>query len=52
MGSYSWNAKDYAKQREAFIDELVANYIQAMPPDRDGNVHVQMVRLEVEARKP
>ena len=41
-----------AKQREAFIDELVANYTQAMPPDKDGKVHVPMVRLEVEARKP
>jgi trans-aconitate methyltransferase len=40
------------KQRNAFIDELVASYIQTWAPGQDGNVHVPMVRLEVEARKP
>ena len=39
------------KQRQVFIEELVANYMQASPPGKDGKVHVQMVRLEVEAKK-
>jgi trans-aconitate 2-methyltransferase len=39
------------KQRQPFIDELVSEYIQAQPPDKNGNVHVKMIRLEVEAQK-
>ncbi len=38
-------------QREAFINELADAYIQKFPPDKDGKIHVQMVRLEVEATK-
>lgn len=38
-------------RREDFIAECVRNYIEAFPPDAEGNVHVKMVRLEVEAVK-
>jgi trans-aconitate methyltransferase len=38
-------------QREAFIEELVARYIQDHPPDDRDRIEVAMVRLEVEAAK-
>lgn len=38
--------------REAFIDDVAASYIRAFPLDRQGNVFVKMVRLEVEAIQP
>lgn len=38
-------------QREFFIDELVAGYIERYPLDAFGRTHVQMMRLEVEATK-
>lgn len=38
-------------QREQFIDELVAMYIEQYPVDDDGRTHVRMRRLEVEAVK-
>ncbi len=38
-------------QREAFINELADAYIQKFPTNKDGKIHVQMVRLEVEATK-
>jgi trans-aconitate 2-methyltransferase len=38
-------------QRRAFIEELVHKYTQKYPPDKAGMIHVQMVRLEVEAIK-
>lgn len=37
--------------RSAFISEMVEGYIRAHPPDRDGRVHLGMIRLEVEAEK-
>jgi trans-aconitate methyltransferase len=37
--------------REDFIKEVVDRYIRAHPLDKAGNVHVEMVRLEVEAEK-
>jgi trans-aconitate methyltransferase len=37
--------------RSDFISEMVAGYISAHPPDKDGLVHVRMIRLEVEAEK-
>jgi len=37
--------------REAFIDELAERYIQQNPVQSDGMVHVNMVRLEVDAYK-
>lgn len=39
------------QQRESFIDELVAAYIDHYPVDAFGRTHVDMVRLEVEAIK-
>ena len=36
-------------QREQFIDELAAGYLERCPADDDGVVKVAMVRLEVEA---
>jgi len=38
--------------REDFITELVDGYLRDFPPDENGLVHVNAVRLEVEARKP
>lgn len=38
--------------KNQFISELVDAYIEEYPIDGDGLVHVQMVRLEVEAQKP
>jgi trans-aconitate methyltransferase len=37
--------------RGDFISDVVERYVQSHPPDSDGLLHVQMVRLEVEARK-
>jgi len=39
------------RQREKFIDELVDSYMLNYPPDSEGRIHVQMVRLEVEATR-
>jgi len=38
--------------RQDFIDEIAERYVQSHPPDGDGTVHVQMVRLEAVAEKP
>lgn len=38
-------------ERETFIQELVENYLAEHPITEDGLTHVQMVRLEVEAKK-
>jgi trans-aconitate methyltransferase len=38
--------------REQFINELVTEYVKLYPADRNGYIHVQMNRLEVEAYKP
>jgi trans-aconitate 2-methyltransferase len=35
-----------------FVDEVVQTYLQKHPVDAEGNVHVGMIRLEVEAQKP
>lgn len=35
-----------------FIDEIVQRYLKRCPPDAEGIVHLDMVRLEVEAKKP
>ena len=37
--------------RSAFISEMVEGYTKAHPPDRDGRIHLGMIRLEVEAEK-
>ncbi len=34
------------------IEEVVTEYLSRHPVDAEGNVHVRMVRLEVEAVKP
>jgi len=38
--------------RDEFVREAVDRYLRDWPPDTGGNVHVQMVRLEVQAVKP
>jgi len=39
------------EMRDEFVSHVVERYVQSHPPDSDGLLHVQMVRLEVEARK-
>jgi trans-aconitate methyltransferase len=41
-----------AEQRERFISEIVNQYISLHPPGSDGAIHLDMIRLEVEANKP
>ena len=38
--------------RDEMIQEIATEYVKRYPPDAQGNVHVKMVRLEVEAMKP
>jgi trans-aconitate methyltransferase len=38
-------------QREEFIAAVTQRYLAKHPPDQAGNVHVRMVRLEIEAQK-
>jgi trans-aconitate methyltransferase len=35
--------------REDFVKEMASSYLERHPQDENGGVHVQMVRLEVEA---
>ncbi|MEW6104712.1 MAG: methyltransferase domain-containing protein [bacterium] len=37
--------------RDEFIGEIVDKYIKDYPPDNKGFIHIQMMRLEVEAEK-
>lgn len=37
--------------RDEFIDELAGKYIEKYPPDDEWQIHVNMVRLEIEAEK-
>jgi trans-aconitate methyltransferase len=39
-------------RREEFIETVIIRYLSAHPVDEIGRVHVEMVRLEVEARGP
>ena len=39
------------ERREEFIETIIARYLCAHPVDENGRIHVEMVRLEVEARK-
>lgn len=41
-----------ADRREEFVAALVDRYLEQRPADPDGVIHVDMVRLEVEAIKP
>jgi trans-aconitate 2-methyltransferase len=36
--------------RESFLSEIVSKYLEIRPVDAEGKTHVDMVRLEVEAR--
>lgn len=38
-------------KKDDFIDLIATNYIEKYPVDKDGNVHVEMGMLEVEAAK-
>jgi trans-aconitate methyltransferase len=38
-------------KREGFIQALVERYLQRHPVDEQGFIHVQMLRLEIEAKK-
>jgi trans-aconitate 2-methyltransferase len=40
------------KEREIFIAQLADDYLKNYPADENGMVHVNMMRLEVEAVKP
>ena len=40
-----------AALREGFISEISEGYLGSHPPQTDGRIHVEMVRLEVEAKK-
>jgi trans-aconitate methyltransferase len=40
-----------AELKDEFIQEVVNRYVKTHPLDNEGNVHVAMVRLEVEATK-
>jgi len=39
------------ERRDEFVSDIVERYVQSHPADGDGLVHVQMLRLEVEASK-
>lgn len=39
-------------RREQFIEAIARRYLEYMPPDENDQVHVAMVRIEVEASKP
>lgn len=39
------------QKREEFITQLIDKYIDKYPPDNEGKIHVNMMRLEVEATK-
>ena len=48
-GSLAYTRRLPESLRPAFIEQVVAAYLKKNPPDADGTVHVQMMRLEVEA---
>ncbi len=41
-----------AERREELVAQVVDRYLRGHPPDADGTVRVEMVRLEVEALRP
>jgi trans-aconitate 2-methyltransferase len=49
LGTYT--ARLPAGLKDEFITEIVDRYVKTHPLDNVGNVHVAMVRLEVEATK-
>jgi trans-aconitate 2-methyltransferase len=46
---YTYRIPD--EKRERFISETADLFVKKYPPDKDGNVHIGMVRLEAEAVK-
>ena len=40
-----------AEKRDKFVDAVSTKYIERIPVDSKGRLHVQMLRLEVEAEK-
>jgi trans-aconitate methyltransferase len=40
-----------AEKRDKFVDAISTKYIERTPVDSKGRLHVQMLRLEVEAEK-
>lgn len=40
------------KLQKDFVDEIAYGYLEKHPLDSDGLVHLDMVRLEIEAKKP
>ncbi|MDW7673065.1 MAG: class I SAM-dependent methyltransferase [Bacillota bacterium] len=46
-----YTARVEANRRDEFIEEIVTGYVQENPLDSKGLVHVEMIRLEVEAYK-
>ncbi|MBN1236282.1 MAG: methyltransferase domain-containing protein [Methanotrichaceae archaeon] len=38
--------------RDEFVKEIVGRYLERFPLDEKGQAHVQMMRLQVEAKKP
>jgi trans-aconitate 2-methyltransferase len=40
-----------AEKRDKFIEAISTRYIERIPVDSNGKVHVAMVRIEVEAEK-
>ncbi len=56
--NYSWDAIEYSKHstaqqscRETFVSQIVETYLENHPADKNGHIHVDMLRLEVEAKK-
>lgn len=47
-----YTARVPENKRAEFIDAIVDQYLESNPADKVGRVHVLMVRLEVEAKKP
>jgi trans-aconitate 2-methyltransferase len=39
------------EERQQFLDEILDGYLVAHPPDGEGQIHLGMVRLEIEAEK-
>ncbi|CAL1239692.1 class I SAM-dependent methyltransferase [Candidatus Methylocalor cossyra] len=49
---HPYSARVAAERRGRFLEAVVDRYLSAYPPDRAGQIHVTMVRLQVEAYKP
>jgi hypothetical protein len=39
-------------EREDFIEDFAAGFLESFPPDAENNIHVGVVRFELEAVKP